>query len=320
MTIEQIKEKIQEARPNIRYSSLTLYLNTLNKLSKLFNNNNSDIESTEFLKQKKKVLSIIETKKPNTQKSYLAAIVVYLMAIKESEELISYYRDLMEYIAKEQDDISNKQQKTETQEQNWISLSELKLELERQRKLINKDKLWNINSESITNKQFEILQKFVVGSLYIGDDANPPLRADYDMKIICMKDFGKLTDEELKKNYIVNQSRNKKFFHLGEYKTSNTYGEKKIPLGKELNKLMNKWLKINTYGYLLVNKLKKPMNANQLTKYVPRVFEATGKNICIGLLRHIYISEKFPAQQQEQQDTANLMLHSPSMQSQYSKK
>lgn len=321
MSIEKIKEEIQESRPNIRPSSLNLYVNTLNKLSKLFHDNNESISSTDFLKQKKKVCQIINTKKPNTQKSYLASIVVYLMAIKEKEELISYYRDLMEHIAKETEEKTKKQEKTETQEKNWSSLSELKSELESQRKLINKEKLWNKDPEKISNKDFETLQKFVVGSLYIGDDSNPPLRSDYgDMKIICMKDYGNLSDSDLKKNYIVNQSRNKKFFHLGEYKTAKTYGEKKIPIGSDLNKILNKWLKINKYDYLLVNKLKKPMSPNQLTKYVPRVFEDLGKKIGISLLRHIYISEKFPPQLQEQEETAKLMGHSVKQQSEYSKK
>lgn len=325
MTIQEIKDKIKIARPNIRPSSLTLYGNTLNKLNKLFHNNtNEDISIsslTSLLNKKKKVCGIINEKKPNTQKSYLASIVVYLMAVEESEELISYYRDLMEHIAKEQDEKTNKQIKTPNQEKNWASLSELKSELEKQRKEIMRDRLWNKDPETISNKDFETLQKFVVGSLYIGDDSNPPLRSDYgDMKKTCMKDYGKLSDDDLKKNWIVNQSRNKKFFHLGEYKTSKTYGEKKIPIGSELNKILNKWLKINKYDYLLVNKLKKPMTPNQLTKYVPRVFEGTGKNIGISLLRHIYISEKFPPILQEQEETADLMAHSVNQQSKYSKK
>jgi len=321
MTIEKIREQIKDARPNIRPSSLNLYINTLNKLSKLYHDNKETISSGSFLKDKKKVCEIIKTKKPNTQKSYLASIVVYLMAIDEEEDLISYYRDLMEMIAKEQDDVIKKQEKTPSQEANWATLEELKGELERQRKLINKDKLWNKDPGTISNKDFETLQKYVAGSLYLASDENPPLRSDYgDMKIICGKDYAKLSEADLKKNYIVNKSRNKKLFHLGEYKTASTYGEKRIPVGSELNKILNKWLKINKYDYLLVNKLKKPMTPNQLTKYLPKVFENLNKKIGISLLRHIYISEKFPPQLQEQEETADLMAHSIDQQSKYSKK
>ncbi len=321
MTIEKITEQIKAARPNIRPSSLKLYVNTLNKLSKLYHETDESISNGSFLKDKKKVCEIVQTKKPNTQKSYLAAIVVYLMANDEPEELVSYYRDLMEMIAKEEDDKTKKQEKTPSQAANWSTLEELKGELERQRKIINKEKLFSKDPETISNKDFETLQKYVVGSLYLASDDNPPLRSDYgDMKITCGKDYKSLNEDELKKNWIVNQSRNKKFFHLGDYKTSKTYGEKKIAIGSELNKILNKWLKINKYEYLLVNKLKKPMTPNQLTKYVPKVFEKLDKKIGISLLRHIYISEKFPPQLQEQEETADLMAHSIDQQSKYSKK
>jgi len=244
---------------------------------------------------------------------------VVLMAFNADSELIGHYRELMEAIAKEEGDKSKQQVKSKSQEENWATLKELKAELGRQRKAINKGKLWT--KPQLTAKEFETLQKYVVGSLYLADDANPPLRSDYGgMKLICGKDYGALPDGDRKRNYLVIRSRNRKLFHLGDYKTAKTYGEKQIKVGSTLNTILNKWLKVNKHGTLLVNKIKKPMTPNQLTKYMPKVFEATDKKIGISLLRHIYISEKFPAQLQEKEATADLMAHSVKTQADYSKK
>ena len=315
--IAELKETVRKARASIRETSLNLYVNNVNKLSKLYDG--KAVGSLEFLKDKANITEIIGLKKPNTQKTYLASIVVVLMAFDADPELIGHYRELMEAIAKEEGDKSKQQVKSKSQEENWATLKELKAELGRQRKAINKRKLWT--KPQLTAKEFETLQKYVVGSLYLADDANPPLRSDYgSMKLVCGKDYGALPDSDRKKNYLVVRSRNRKFFHLGDYKTAKTYGEKQIKVGSTLNTILNKWLKVNKHDTLLVNKIKKPMTPNQLTKYMPKVFEATGKKIGISLLRHIYISEKFPAQLQEKEETADLMAHSVKTQADYSKK
>ncbi len=61
-----------------------------------------------------------------------------------------------------------------------------------------------------------------------------------------MNQYTDLTDEEkAEMNYLVIQSRNKKFFSLGEYKTSGTYGVKKIDLSSKLNSVINIYQKYN---------------------------------------------------------------------------
>ena len=318
-SLTELKQTIRKSRPGIRETSLNLYANNANKLAKLYHKDSAPIASLQFLKDTSTVTEIISQKKPNTQKTYLASIVVVLMAFDGDQELIKHYRTLMEQIANDQNLVSKKQLKSESQVANWSTVKELRAELNRQRKAIVKRKLWT--KSQLTAKEFEMIQKYVVGSLYLADDANPPLRSDYGgMKLICGKDYGALPDGDRKRNYLVIRSRNRKLFHLGDYKTAKTYGEKQIKVGSTLNTILNKWLKVNKHGTLLVNKIKKPMTPNQLTKYMPKVFEATGKKIGISLLRHIYISEKFPAQLQEKEATADLMAHSVKTQADYSKK
>ena len=129
--------------------------------------------------------------------------------------------------------------------------------------------------------------------MYIIDNKNPPLRNDYTpMEIVSLSQYNSLSDKELEdNNYLVIQSRNKKYFSFGEYKTSKTYGIKKIDIGSKLNSVLNIYLKYHDSKYLLLNNRGEPMSANGLTKYIQKVFEPTGKKISANLLRHIYISE-----------------------------
>jgi mevalonate pyrophosphate decarboxylase len=62
------------------------------------------------------------------------------------------------------------------------------------------------------------------------------------------------------------------------------------------------------------------MTANDLSKYIVKVFSPTGKKVGATMLRHIVISELFPARLEEQQKTADLMLHSTNQQNLYAKK
>jgi len=93
-----------------------------------------------------------------------------------------------------------------------------------------------------------------------------------------------------------------------------------VKLGSKLNSVMNIWLKYNDSDSVLLNSQMKPMSANGLVKMVPKVFESTGKNITINLIRHIFISEEFPNQTDEKSQVADKMMHSVEMQGKYSLK
>jgi len=69
-----------------------------------------------------------------------------------------------------------------------------------------------------------------------------------------------------------------------------------------------------------LNSKKEPMTANGLTKYLQKTFAPTGKNISSSMIRHIFISDKFPAQNKEKDAVSEKMLHSTEQQTLYSKK
>jgi len=315
--IETIKKEINEKR-KLRPSSLNAYASNMNKLHKLMFD--KEITGLDFLKDKKKVMKTIEEKKLSTRKTYLAAIVVTLMAFDKDEDLIKYYRDEMEDLAKQFNADMEEQKKSETQDKNWVSLASLRKVMRKYRNELNEKEIFKKDADDLTNKEFDLLQKWIVASLYILDE-NPPLRNDYIMETISNKDYEKLSEEEKReKNYLVIKSRNNKMFSLGEYKTSGKYGTKTIPVGKKLNSALNIWLKFNKTGHLLLNSKREPMTANGLTKYLQKTFAPTGKNISSSMIRHIFISDKFPAQNKEKEEVAEKMAHSVNQQTLYSKK
>jgi len=313
----EIYQVIKKSRPNLKESSIKTYINNLNKLAKELGI--KKINNLIFLQNGGNVMRTIKKKKEGTQKTYLASIVVILKAIDAKKNLIDFYTEHMNELMEKYNTQLNKKEKTESQAENWIELPELKKEIEKQGKEITRMRLWN--KSKLTPAEYDQIQRYVAGALYVISDENPPLRSDYaDMKLICSNDYSKLSKEELKENYIVDVSSRNKFFHLGDYKTNKTYGIKKIKVSKKLNNILNKWFKINESGYLLVNNRKKPMTNNSLSKYINKVFEGTGKKIGLSLIRHIYISHHFKDIDDKKKEVSEKMLHSQSMQDDYIKK
>lgn len=315
-----IKEAIDNKR-NIKPNSLKAYLISLQKTHD-FIEGEGELEDLNFLKNEEEVVEKLQDLKLSTQKNYLSAIIVALDAMNDEGDYdseLDYYRGYLAELQKQHQEEQEKQQKTKSQDENWASMKEL-------RKVMNKYKADIMERELLTKpelnrKQFDLVQKWVVANLFL-DDENPPTRLDYaPMKVIKEEDFQKLSDEEKDDaNYLVLKSRNKKYFHFGEYKTAKKYGANVIPVGKKLNSVLNIWLRINPTDSLLLNSQGKPQTANGLGKYITKVFEPTGKKIGVNMLRHIFITEKFEPQLDEKQEVAKKMGHSVGTQELYAKK
>lgn len=315
-----IREAIDTKR-NIKPNSLKAYLISLQKTHD-FIEGEGELEDLNFLKNEEEVVEKLQDLKLSTQKNYLSAIIVALDAMNDEGDYdseLEYYRGYLAELQKQHQEEQEKQQKTKSQDENWASMKEL-------RKVMNKYKADIMERELLTKqelnrKQFDLVQKWVVANLFL-DDENPPTRLDYaPMKVIKEEDFQKLSDDEKDDaNYLVLKSRNKKYFHFGEYKTAKKYGANVIPVGKKLNSVLNIWLRINPTDSLLLNSQGKPQTANGLGKYITKVFEPTGKKIGVNMLRHIFITEKFAPELNEKQEVAKKMGHSVGTQELYAKK
>jgi hypothetical protein len=315
--MDNLREKIDSSR-NIKENSLNAYLISIKKLNEFITK--KEFKNLDFLKDEKKVLEKLKELKLTTQKNYLSAIIVSLSAYGDKyEDDLKTYRKRLEQLNEVYNSEIKKNEKTETQEKNWVSMKDLK-------KVMNSYKLdlkerGAFSKDELTRRELDIMQRWVVANLYLNDE-NPPIRLDYgNMRIISENDFDKLKDDELDKNFLVVKNRTNKYFHFGDYKTEKTYSKKEIKVGKKLNSVLNIWLKHNKKGGLLYDTKGDPMSSNTLGKYIKKVFEKTGKQVSVNMLRHIYISEKFPPQKEdEKEEVASKMLHSVKIQKAYSKK
>jgi len=320
--MDKLRDKIIKMKPNLKSNSVAMYIRSLKILYKKMGHD-SELKNIDFLKDFEKVKKVLEEFKITTRKNYLSSIVVSLLTDEDKhEDLLKKYRSYLDENATEYSEYINNQEKSNKQSDNWATISELRKVLKGYKEeLLDKNVFKERTAETIMPKEFDLMQMWVAGNLYIGDEDNPPLRNNYIMEVVSKKVYDKLsTSDKKENNYLVVQGARNKFFHLSNYKTDKTYGTRKIEVGKKLNSILNIWLKFNTSGHLLLTKHKKPMNANQLTKYIQKVFKPTGKQISTSLLRHIYISEKFPAVNKEKEEVADKMLHSTTEQTKYSKK
>ena len=314
-----IEKLIKELKPNLKENSIKTYISQINKINKILTKKDS-ITNLNFLLNYNRVMELLNTYKINSRKSYLSSIIVSLQStkLKKYDKIIEKYRNIMLENIKESQDKELLQIKTESQLKNWSTIKELQSVLNEYKKILND--AFKKTKNTITKEEYEILKLYLIGSLYIADPQNPPVRLDYaDMKIITKKNYEKLDDELKKVNYLVKVSNKEKFFSFGNYKTNQTYGIKIIPIGKKLNIILNKFLKLHSSNYLLLNDKLEPMSQNTLGKMITKTFEPLNKSITLNLLRHIYISEKFPADFKIKEELASKMLHSSSTQNIYAK-
>ena len=339
--MDWLKKKINNSKSqngkerNLRESSLNAYIRSLQKLHEKIHDE-KDFKDLDWLDDYEKVMDAVEknvikykdgkqnekTSSVSSQKTTLASIIVALSTERDyDDELIKAYQEDMVELQKDYNEGEAKQIKNDKQKANWVSLKRLYDVLKEYKKWIDKNDVMKKTDKTITNKEFNILQRWVVGNLYLGSDNHPPNRLDYVMEIINKKDYDKLNEgEKNKKNYLVIQGKNKKWFSFGEYKTSKKFGLKFEPLDSKLNKVINIWLAYNKGKSLLYNAKKEAITENGLTKLIQKTFEPSGKKVSASMLRHIYISEKLPQPPiSEKEKLADKMKHSVNTQEKYIK-
>ena len=285
-----LKEIIQNSRPIISELSIRTYLSNLRKVG---------IKEESDIPKLTKTFDIIEQikgLKTTMRRNVLSAVLVIVKAMDMPNEIYNKYREELFKITKTYNAELSENKKTFTQEQNWVTMDQLK---------------------KATKQLLKggVTQNALIAALYT---YQPPVRLDYyDMKIVGPKD--KLDG---KQNFLVIYNRSRKVFVFRNFKTANKYTEVKVPVSKKLNTVINKFLKDHPNREYLLEKIrtKEPLTRNALGKIIPTVFESTGKQVSLNILRHVYISEAIDIDQiKAQQELAKNMLHDPETQQQYAK-
>lgn len=323
-----IIENIQKSRPKLSNTSIKTYENALKTIRRCMGLD-SNLDNTKFLNDFDKVIKCIEenSEKLTSQKSKITAILVALSSdSKPNKELIDKYKKHVDGIAKEYNNWLVKQEKTDVQKKNWISYAELLTITNDMLKKYNR--LRKSDLDKLTNTDFRTIQNYVM----LRTQLEHPIRNDFaNMKIVSPKEYASIPEDvKSKNNYLEIISRTTKKFHINNYKTVKRLGSKTYNVSKELNTILNQWLKINKSGWLFVKPSKRdtPLSEGDVTKQFYILFQSyfPNKKISTSLLRHIIIShekENDPSLKEIQEKKKKIedkYLHSDGLNNLYAKK
>ena len=304
---ENLMEVIQKARPNAKESTIKMYSSNLNKLKKMFDTDNFD-----FLKQTDKVKDKLSELHFTTQRNYLSAVVIYLMAISKNEKdmkedpLILKYAELRDDLSKIIEDNNATGIISDKQKDNFVDISEVNKMVQEMGEEIKNKKIKK--KEDLSSKDKALLQVYTIFSIY----TRLPMRNDLaGMEAINKRTYNKLTEENKKeKNYLV-VNKNNMFMVLNEFKTNTKYKSINIPIEKDLEKLLRVYLKMNGMGVLFKSSTGKALTRNALSQLLLKTTKKRmGKSISTTMLRKIYLSSKYGKIQEEQAKDAEIMGHS----------
>jgi hypothetical protein len=255
---------------NISASSKKLYLHNLKKL-----NQDQEIKSLTFLKDKENILKQLESKKPNTKRTYLISIV---SAVKNSEnkqikKLYDYYYPMLEQLNK---DFTDNTKKTSTEETNWITEEELNELKENCDKIVEEVK----GKRKIDDKQYDKLLDCLILSLYT--KIAPRRSLDY------VEMYVDKPTEDKEKNYYYQGK-----FYFNRYKTAKTYKQQIIDIPTELNEIIKLYLKFRKgdNNKLLVNVKSIPFKSStDMTNRLNKIFD---KKVSSSMLRKQFLTSKY---------------------------
>lgn len=261
--MSSLREYIKKKRDTLSDGSLTTYTSILRSLyKKVFGSGDIDYDKFD---DTTKILEHLQELPCNKRKTILSALVI----VTDNKK----YRDLMLSDVRDYNHEISKQEKSDTQEANWVTQDEVKKLYESFKKNAN----IIYKKENKTNADLQVIQNFIILALFTL--IAPRRSKDYvDFKI---KNINKDKD-----NYM-----DKGKFIFNSYKTAKTYGQQEVSIPKELTTIINKWVKINPTEYLLFDSNFNQLSAVKLNQRFNRMFD--GKKIAINAMRHSYLTDKY---------------------------
>ena len=255
---------------NISASSKKLYTHNLKKL-----NQDQEIKNLNFLKNKENILEQLESKKPNTKRTYLISIV---SAVKNSEnkqikKLYDYYYPILEQLNK---DLIDNTKKTDKEVDNWISEEELKEVIENCDAIIEEIK----TKRKIDDKQYDKLLDCLILSLYT--KIAPRRSLDYIEMVVSKPEENQTT------NYYYQGK-----FYFNRFKTQKTYQQQIIDVPPSLDQILKLYLKFKKgeSNKLLINV--KGVGLKTSTDMTNRLNKIFGSKVSSSMLRKQFLTNKY---------------------------
>jgi integrase len=262
----EIKEYIKKKRSSLSDSSITTYASVLRSLyKKVFGEGKIDWDKFD---DSKEVLHFLKDIPPNKRKTILSALVIVTGKAEYRDKMLSDVRDYNKEISL--------QEKTPTQEANWVDTDQVKKVFE----ALRTDAIALMKKKStLKPTDLQDIQNFIIMALLSGIFI-PPRRS----KDFC--DFKIKNIDEHKDNYL---KKGTAFFN--SYKTFKTYGTQQVQIPKPLLTILNAWIKINPTDWLLFDSNMNHLTPVKLNQRLNKIFG--DKHISINALRHSYLTGKY---------------------------
>lgn len=300
---ENLQELITKSRPTAKTNTIKIYERNIKYVM-----NGLKATDYSFLKNLDEIMSFLSNKHYTTQRNYLNALIILMMALNHDnkyDEMIKKYDEQREKLTEQYDTDQSKNIISDKQKPNFISFQELKDMIEK----IGND-LRGFKKRELSGKELLLLNIYVILQIHI----RLPLRNDLaGMMSINKRTYNKLTDQEKETtNYLVIEKGNM-FFSLNEYKTSKKYKEVKIDIPKDLQRLIRSFIKIVGMGEMFKSSAGSPISRNQLSQLLIKTSQKyIGKNISTTIIRKIVLSHLFAQKNKEKEEMAKVCCHSTS--------
>jgi hypothetical protein len=249
-----------------------------------------------LLEKQDEILQVLENETAQVRKTILA-VLVSLFGTEKTEKI----RKQMLLDASNYNETLKGQKRTEKQEKNWISWTDV----EKRWTDLNKELSPLLKKNPPTPKDVLKLVDLILLSVFV---LIPPRRS-MDFTEMKIKNYNVNED-----NYYDNKAKQ---FVFNRYKTDKTYGKQVINVPPTLHKILSRWVKINPNEHLIFDSKGAKMSPSRLTIKLNNIF---GKNVSSTLLRHIYITEKVlhdAPRIKERESVAEAMGHSKDQQDLY---
>ena len=292
---------IMKARPNLKPNTIKMYGFNLNKLKKLFNEDNLS-----FLSKFEEVQDKIKDLHYTTQRNFYNAIIVYLRAGDKNEALIDKY-DTIRNTHNETYKTDNESGKISAkQSDNFVEIEELYKMLTEMEEDIKLHKLKK--KETISAKEMTLFQVYTIYNILL----KIPLRNDLaGMEAISRTKYNSLSKEDKETDNYMVVDKNRITLILNEYKTSRKYKQKDISVPKDLEKIIRIYLKKNGMGVLFKSSTGKPLTRNALSQLLLKTSQKyLKKNISTTMIRKIVLSDLFADTKKQQEKMAEITGHS----------
>ena len=282
-------------------------------------NDKRPFKNLTFLKATDEIDKKVAEYAESTQRSILASIVSVLSLFKDKatfKKPYQHYYSAMMTKSQNAKEVEQKNEKTTTQKDNWLSWEDVE---KHTAELYEKASKF-MGQKTLDPSQFDVLLQFMILALYT--DIQPRRNQDYlDMYIV--KKWTEAMPKD--KNYLDMAT---KHFIFNKYKTAKKYGTQKEEIPERLWDRLSAYLKYHPLWRgvakrktdpvkLLVASDGEPIVAvNAITRVLNKVF---GKKVGSSMLRHIYLSSKYGDTLAEMKKDSAAMGHSLEVQKTYIK-